>query len=73
MKKNSNIVSSDKNITVQIFEGLTLMASCDTYTSTQEAYSAAKRIIDHQKKISGDSFSAYAMVFENKKMLYYFD
>jgi hypothetical protein len=72
MKKNSNIISSGK-FSVKIYDGMKLICGNDSYTDENKAREAAERIINHQKKLLGDSMTAYAMVFDNKKMLYYFD
>lgn len=68
--KNSNIISS--KISVKIYDGLTLICGSDNFDSVQAARDSAKRIIEHQKKLI-PSNTAYAMVFQGKQMLYYFD
>lgn len=72
MKKNSNIISSGR-YSVKIFDGLKYICGSDAYTSEKDARDSAQRIIEHQKKLMGNEMTAYAMVFDNKKMLYYFD
>lgn len=69
--KNSNIIPS--NISVKIFDGLKLIASSDSFTSSAEARTSAARIINQQKEIMGNEMCAYAMVFEGNKMVYYID
>lgn len=67
----SNIIPSSK-ISVEIYDGLSLICKSNNFTSTKEARDSAERIIKFQEKLL-DTNTAYAMVFENKKMLYYFD
>ena len=69
MKKNSNILPK---YSVQIYDGMTLICSSN-FNDETKAKNSASRIIEHQKKLMGSSMTAYAMVFDNKKMLYYFD
>ena len=73
MKKNSNIFSTKGKYSVKIFDGMNLVCGYDKFTSAEEARDSAKRIIESQKKICGESMTAYAMVFDSKRMLYYFD
>lgn len=71
-KKNSNVISTN-SISVKIFDGLTLICGSDNFSTPEAARDSAQRIIEHQKKIMGESMTAYAMVFQNKQLLYYFD
>ena len=70
-KKNSNVFA-EKGFKVMICDGLQTICS-STFSDVNQAHDSALRIINHQKKIMGDSMTAYAMVFDHKKMLYYFD
>ena len=69
-KKNSNVVPT--KISVKIYDGLTLLCGSDNFDSTLEARNSAERIIK-QKEVLLNTSTAYAMVFEGKKMLYYFE
>lgn len=71
-KKNSNVLSVDGKISVKIFDGLELLTSSDMFTNVEEAKRSAQRIIKYKEKLL-NSTTAYAMVFDSKKMLYYFD
>jgi len=70
-KKNSNVFA-EEGFKVMICDGLQTLCS-HTFPDVTQAHDSALRIINHQKKIMGDSMTAYAMVFDHKKMLYYFD
>ncbi len=70
-KKNSNVFA-EEGFKVMICDGLQTICS-STFPDVTQAHDSALRIINHQKKIMGDSMTAYAMVFDHKKMLYYFD
>ena len=69
--KNSNILPNNGYL-VKICDGMKVICS-KNFSSEKEAYSSAKKIIENQKEICGESMTAYAMVFNSKKMLYYFD
>ena len=71
-KKNSNVVSQ-LGISVMIYDGLELVCKSDNFNTPEEARDSARRIISHQKKLMGDEMTAYAVVFDKKRMLYYFD
>ena len=68
--KKSNIVSS--KISVKIFDGLNFILGSDRFDSTENARASAERLIRFQKELLNTD-TAYAMVFEGKKMIYYFD
>lgn len=68
--KKSNIVSS--KISVKIFDGLNFILGSDRFDSTESARASAERLIRFQKELLNTD-TAYAMVFEGKKMIYYFD
>ena len=70
--KNSNIFSQNDKYSVQIFDGMKLMCKKSDFDTSDEAIKSAKRIINHQKSLDS-SMTAYAMVFDNKKMIYYID
>jgi len=70
-KKNSNVFA-EEGFKVMICDGLQTICS-STFQDVTKARDSAIRIINHQKKLMGDSMTAYAMVFDHKKMLYYFD
>lgn len=70
-KKNSNVFA-EEGFKVMICDGLQTICS-STFQDVTKAHDSALRIINHQKKLIGDSMTAYAMVFDHKKMLYYFD
>lgn len=70
-KKNSNVFA-EEGFKVMICDGLQTICS-STFQDVTKAHDSALRIINHQKKLMGDSMTAYAMVFDHKKMLYYFD
>lgn len=70
-KKNSNVFA-EEGFKVMICDGLQTICS-RTFLNVTQAHDSALRIINHQKKLMGDSMTAYAMVFDHKKMLYYFD
>lgn len=70
-KKNSNVFA-EEGFKVMICDGLQTICS-STFQDVTKAHDSALRIINHQKKLMGDSMTAYAMVFDHKKILYYFD
>lgn len=70
--KNSNVLLAEKGFKVFICDGMQTICS-SSFPTEIEAHDSALRIINHQKKIMGDAMTAYAMVFDHKKMLYYFD
>lgn len=68
--KKSNVISS--TISVKIFDGLDYILGSDKFDSKEDARASAERLIKYQKKLLNTN-TAYAMVFEGKKMIYYFD
>lgn len=70
--KKSNIVSIENKISVKIFDGLDFIIGSDLFTSKEAAKASAERLIKFQKELLNTT-TAYAMVFEGKKMIYYFE
>ena len=73
--KNTNNMKSgikNSNISIQIYDGIEVIAKNETYTDINSAKESAKRIIDSQKNID-PSTTAYAIVWDHKKMVGYFD
>lgn len=66
----SNVVSS-KKFAAQIYDGMEIVCGT-TFAKKEEAIASVTRIIKHQKKLNPEC-TAYAMVWDNKKMIYYID
>lgn len=71
-RKNSNIFSDKGKYSVKIYDGMTLLCASNMFESPEAARDSAKRLIKYQEKLLNTN-TAYAMVFDSKKMLYYFD
>ena len=71
-KKNSNVFAVE-GITAMIYDGMELICKSSNFNTKEEAYDSVKRIINYQKKLMGDEMTAYGMVFDAKRMLYYID
>lgn len=66
----NNVIDS-KKFKAEIYNGMEVV--CGTrFAKKDEAIASVKRIINHQKSID-PNFTAYAMVWDNKKMIYYID
>ena len=70
--KKSNILNSGTGISVQIYDGINIFAKSDNFTNVESAITSAKRIIESQKAID-PSMTAYAVVWNKRNMIGYFD
>ena len=66
----SNVVDSRK-FRAEIYDGTEVICG-SRFAKKEDAIASVKRIIKHQKTLSPDC-TAYAMVWDNKKMIYYID
>ena len=66
----TNVVDS-KKFRAEIYDGTEVICAT-SFDKKDEAIASVKRIIQHQKTIDA-SCTAYAMVWDKKKMIYYID
>lgn len=71
-KKNTNVISHEK-FTVMIYDGMELIGKNSEFETAAGARASAERIIKTQRELLGEGMTAYAMVFDKKRMLYYID
>jgi len=66
----TNVVDS-KKFTAKIYDGMEVICG-SSFDKKEDAIASVKRIINQQKKLNPEC-TAYAMVWDNKKMIYYID